>query len=507
MQKSSQHPAVVGRTRRWPASIALVVGMLALAGCVSLSPRPPDTPVSKAAALLEELDESVARAGVREAASWPLPGFPFLRSDRFLSVLGDLLPDTAAEEAWLEALRRLDREARSREIDNLPATSVDQIAAAWGRPLDRAALQREALAAADLLLQQSRLRPGFFAAARAVAKVPDEHSSLRRAVGLYPLAALPVLYLTHRSRQHFQQWFDMPLESLPRLGHLATYAPAAEVLFDAAATANLIRDSRRNPLGVPWLSPADLNALAAALAPVLQIDQAGDYDLPGRIVWREGRVTVDTGAATVYYYLSHAFWRGEPVLQLNYVFWFIARSGPQAPLIERGDLDSLTLRITLDGQGRPILIDGMNSCGCYHFAAPGPALRPLPRPWALDPFIAQPMPAEFPHARLAVRLNSGWHQVQRLRTATPETTAHAYRLVPYEVLESLPMAQGGHASIFDERGVAKDSRRWEYLLLFSMGVPDVGSMRQRGNHPIELVGSAHFDDPLLIEQRFVPATP
>jgi len=36
-----------------------------------------------------------------------------------------------------------------------------------------------------------------------------------------------------------------------------------------------------------------------------------------------------------------------------------------------------------------------------------------------------------------------------------------------------------------------------------MGIPSVGSMRQRGNHPIALRGRVHFDDPYLFEQNFV----
>jgi hypothetical protein len=35
-----------------------------------------------------------------------------------------------------------------------------------------------------------------------------------------------------------------------------------------------------------------------------------------------------------------------------------------------------------------------------------------------------------------------------------------------------------------------------------MGIPDIGSMRQRGHHAIRLVGQAYFDDPLLFEKSF-----
>jgi hypothetical protein len=35
-----------------------------------------------------------------------------------------------------------------------------------------------------------------------------------------------------------------------------------------------------------------------------------------------------------------------------------------------------------------------------------------------------------------------------------------------------------------------------------MGIPSVGSMRQRGHHAIKLVGQAHFDDPQLFDETF-----
>ena len=56
--------------------------------------------------------------------------------------------------------------------------------------------------------------------------------------------------------------------------------------------------------------------------------------------------------------------------------------------------------------------------------------------------------------------------------------------------------------MFDSRGIAKDTGRIEFLLLFPMGIPDVGSMRQRGHHAIKLVGRSYFDDPELFDKNF-----
>jgi hypothetical protein len=46
------------------------------------------------------------------------------------------------------------------------------------------------------------------------------------------------------------------------------------------------------------------------------------------------------------------------------------------------------------------------------------------------------------------------------------------------------------------------TERIEPLIFFSMGIPSIGSMRQRGHHAIELTGRDHFDDPLLFEKNF-----
>jgi hypothetical protein len=75
--------------------------------------------------------------------------------------------------------------------------------------------------------------------------------------------------------------------------------------------------------------------------------------------------------------------------------------------------------------------------------------------------------------------------------------------VPYDVLEVLPHQGGRTESIFNSEGIAKGSGRIERLILFSMGIPSVGSMRQRGHHAIELIGKDHFDNPYLFDQNFV----
>jgi hypothetical protein len=112
------------------------------------------------------------------------------------------------------------------------------------------------------------------------------------------------------------------------------------------------------------------------------------------------------------------------------------------------------------------------------------------------------MPDSFPQRRLTIRLNSGWHQVVHLGAEKKSSGLVPYRLVSYDQLEMLPNSENNYESIFNSRGIAKDSERIEFLIFFPMGIPDVGSMRQRGHHAIKLVGRSDFEDPDIFDKNF-----
>jgi hypothetical protein len=234
-------------------------------------------------------------------------------------------------------------------------------------------------------------------------------------------------------------------------------------------------------------------------------DVAAPYDQLGEVVWKDDRIEVNPEKPTVYYYLSHAFLKGEPILQINYVIWYSERAGERPPWIELGHLDGLTIRVSLDHQGKSFMTDVVMDCGCYHLFAPQKERvdRLLPRPLMFDAFMPQWLPTLSPGERLGIRVSSGWHQVQRLMAVRETLDPIFYQLLSYDVLEALPHEGGRTENIFDAGGIAKGSERPERFLLFSMGIPSVGSMRQRGHHAIELIGRVHFDDPLLFDQNFV----
>ena len=245
--------------------------------------------------------------------------------------------------------------------------------------------------------------------------------------------------------------------------------------------------------------------LAQQFSPVIIQDISAPYDRFGKIRWRKNRVVIDSGEPAVYFYLSYSFLNGRSALQVNYTVWYAERAGEGTPWIEKGPLDGLTYRVTLNEVGKPVMIDIMNNCGCYYFFVPKKEhIRNIvTKPGELEPLIPAWMPEEFPKKRAQLRVNSGWHQVQKITTDLIPSAHTEYELIPYDTLESLPKETGRQESVFTSEGIMKDSWRIEPYLFFSMGVSKVGYMRQRGHHAIKLVGREHFTNPHLFDNNFL----
>lgn len=454
---------------------------------------------------LATLDDRVIRSGVRDAASYPIPGFPYLRANRFLSFLKQKIYSQGGREQWSRWMQKLDLEAREKEISNLPEEAVSSFPHKPGTEPSRAGLSDRVKSCSERLFEHDKARPDYYEILNTLVDVPDEYSFAMRAIGLYPLVAIPVAILTEASRNKTRSWFETNLEDLPVDGQLKSFTPAKAFSLDREEIQTVLERSKKNPLEIPLPDSDQGRKIVEHFAPVFVQDVAAPYDRMGRVVWNGDCPNVEQEKPTVYYYFSNAFLKGKPILQINYVIWYSERAGQRAPTIERGHLDGLTLRVSLDEQGKPFMIDMVNNCGCYHLFAPEKERvdRMISRPLKFDPFVPQWLPDLLPGQRLAVRMNSGWHQVQRLIARQDFTEPVPYELMPYDVLENLPREDGRTESIFNFKGIAKCSERIERFILFSMGIPKIGSMRQRGHHAIELIGRTQFDGPTLFDESFV----
>jgi hypothetical protein len=463
------------------------------------SQRPPEW-----VSFFAELDSAVYQSGVRNGAYFRVSGFPYLRANRFLVSLKERLENDAQKNQWVRLMQQLDLAARKTEIQNLPEAEVRRLAAAFGFEPIRKKLHAKLIESSDTLLAHDQRRPDFFEVLQTAVQDASEYSTLMRVFGLYPLAVIPVAIVTLRVNDEIAEWHQLPEAQRPTLGTITTYSPAATVEFDEADVRNILERCRQNPLGIPLPSADDRQALLAIFAPVIIQDVAADYDQIGAVVWTDKRLSVRPDMPVAYTYISHAYDKDEPVLQLNYVFWYSERSGPNSPRIERGNMDGLTVRVSLDPQGAPSMVDIMNNCGCYHFYVPRKERieRIRPVPLAIDAFVPSWLPDDYPRHRLAIYVISGWHQVGHVGTTSRPLNVRSYQLMPYYQLEMLSKNDTRSESIFNSRGIGKHTERVESDIFIPMGVPQVGRMRQRGHHAIKFVGRAHFDDPYLFNKHF-----
>ncbi len=487
----------------------LIAALLMITGCRTppntAVPLAPLSNIEKCRQLLSLVDRAVTKAAATDTAVFRVEGYPYLRASRFLAgITPEEMNSDAVVQWWLAHMHQLDLEAREKEILNLGNHHYQQLVnqcEGVGDRRDLIALTREC---SHHLFIHALQTPGLAAHVQKAIAIPDEYRSWRRVVGLYPLLALPVAYASANAFDGFRAWHAMPPEDIPTIGAPVVYCPGGITDNERLDPSALYRKVPKDALGLPRLTSREEYRLANALAPVIDQDTVAGYDRIGSVQWHNGNVTVAPQRATGYFYFSYGRFDHQPSLQINYVFWYSHRAGDNAPWIERGRLDGFTIRISLDPTGQPVMLDIMNNCGCYHFFIPDYArIGSLKTPFmGLDPLVPAWLPEQFPDHRLSLTVNSGWHQVQHIGVTEPHATVTFYALRPYRELEMLPDESGQHRSIFDPEGIVWGSGRIEPILFFSMGIPDVGSMRQRGHHAIKLVGRAHFDHPGLFDETF-----
>ncbi len=470
----------------------LILGLLG--GCAS-SPQPlhetPEPP-RECRAWFAAAERAVMQAGVRDVQAARVPGQPHLRVDRLLAALAAGRPDGEAFGAWVARAAELAREGWTVELANLPPAARP--------PLDEGGPPGERLAAClaervAMTLADTAGRVALLDSAR----VPDAYVDWQRAVGLYPLTQFAVLAGYFRWRDALDAAYATPLAALPLRGELRRYASPRPAVSVAP------RPWSRDALGYPVLDITAQEALFARHAPLWEIDSVDDDDLPGAPAWPAGswRAAVDTGRPTVYRHLSYTRVAGAILPQLSYLLWFPARPPERDGDIYAGHLDGLWLRVTLGEDGRPLLYDTIHPCGCYHMFFPGPRLvaRPAGETVGEGFHVPQRAPELRAGERLVVRVSAGEHQLLRLHAVPASTPATPLAVRDYAVLRSLPSG-GGSRSLFGEAGLVAGSERSERFLLWPMGVPSAGAMRQWGHHATAFVGRRHFDDPGLVEAGF-----
>jgi hypothetical protein len=464
--------------------------LLLAAGCAGIDPyaRAPvsthlerDDDVGRCALLLRDADARIDAAGARDAGAPRVPGFPYLRVDRFTAGLAEQAATlgSAGFAAWSELMAQVDRQARVSELGNA------------GEPQGAAALDacRYVLAVAD---------GAEFGRLREAAAVADDYSVAMRTLGLYPLTRLLFAAGIGEWQRRTREVFAVPLAELPREGELLRYAPAPQPSALAAP-------ARSAAFALPAPAQPQLHEWARRHAPLLEIDTASDDDRIGALRWADdGLPTADTAEPVAYLRATYTRFAGRVRLQLVYMFWFPARPAEGPFDLLAGRLDGLVWRVTLDEDGQPLVYDSIHPCGCYHLFFPTDAVVAKPQPDSLDEglFAPQQAPRLAPGQRIVLRVAARTHYLQRVSAAPADTPGIGYELADERRLLSLPWPPGGTRSLYDGDGFVPGTERAERWLFWPMGIASAGQMRQWGRHATAFVGRRHFDDALLLDEYF-----
>jgi len=500
----------------------LVIGaMFYLVGCSGVPVKPRADafvagtyaePLASCMAYFRQLDGLVVGAGVGDAGARAIDGFPYLRVNRFLSRYRNIDLTGPAFEAWVDRLQALADEGRGLELRNLPASARQGLIAALphlpGMERGAGAAGKycgRLLRARVLSSEQGRER------LRERAVVAPDYSTGKRVAGLYALTLLPVSYGIHRWQRDTDELFREASRSLTVQGELIHFIPPARERLDASTgVAEVLRRSSANPLGIPEPNKKEQALLFNTFAPIWAVDVVSVDDRIGTLHWPDSGEAplVDTRRPLVYRHLSHAYFDGRVLLQLNYIFWFPSRPCTSGLDMLCGQLDGITWRITLSPEGKPLLYESMHNCGCFHLFFPTNGVRLKPPPPVLDESAHVParIPDLGPGDHLVVRIASRTHHIERVYTvAEPGDVGAAYAWADYRSLRSLPLPQGGWRSLFRPvDGVISGTERKERWFLWPMGIASPGAMRQWGRHATAFVGERHFDDPCLMQEAFFP---
>jgi hypothetical protein len=494
------------RPGRHVSLLVVFLVTIKLVGCATAPPEPEvafaaQPRLAECTTLFGGLDQLVHDNGVADVQAARIRGFPFLRVNRFLASYAADLNNNVAFAAWVERLRRLDQEGREAEIANLPSGALRRAA---GLPRSKLALDREVERCGISLQRHLLSAPQYQPVLRKRAQVPAAYRMSQRVFGLYPLSSLFVYEGVKRVHADSAREFSIPLSQLPVEGALVRYAPThSAAVLAPAEVRKIIARASDNPLGIPEPLGQDRIRLLSTFAPIWEVDVTGDFDRLG-MPRQDPSLgpTIDVERAVTFAHVSYARWHTRPLLQLNYIVWFPERPRSGAFDLLGGRLDGITWRVTLGHDGLPLVYDTMHNCGCYHMFFPTARVRVKePRPVYEEPLLV-PQQLAASTRRVVLRIATRTHYLRRVYTIDETVEDQTYAVREYSELRSLPLVNGGRRSLFRPNGLVPLTERAERWLLWPMGIPEPGAMRQRGHHATAFIGRRHFDEPDLLGRYF-----
>ena len=505
-QQPSSYPAL----QRMTAPLLMLLPVLFFAaGCQWLPPAPqPQLLGEECQRFSRRLGSAIDSHTYFDPALPPKhhhqPFYLYHRKDRFLAAFNPGELSAPEQAAWYAEMRRLGSDILKTEAARLPDAARQQLG------VDQSGI--------DQMIETCSAEYAALATATFPAMdypVPDSYSTAQRVFGIYPLLSR----LARGSIEEYRQMMTDKVQQGPQriFARYSVYRLANnEQAQQKSVTFQEIKTwfdlaTGTHPLRFPALTGLQLQQLSALYAPTTMVEHSSDADLLGRMIFSDvdnkAVPRVETGRPVMYWYPSYTHYQGKILLQLNYGFWFPERPPQDGFDIYAGPLDGLLWRVTLDTMGRPLVYDSIHQCGCYHKVyLPAGVTADLSQLENEKPlvFATGVQPAQ-PRG-LVLKIEAATHYIVDVAATLEEVTpgqgqaaAYQYQLQPYDTLLTLA-ANGTRQSLFGESGIVDHSARPERFLLWPLGVPSAGAMRQRGLHAIAFIGLRHFDEPFLWQQ-------
>lgn len=497
------------RTCEW----ALRVSSLGCLAIVSLSSGCAPTKFDEAIAYYAD------KTAVTDAAARHTTASPYYRFNAALiSDLDDVLEHRVepAQRGMAGAVLRganvLAQTSNANEIERMPASAREALAAIAGISADTAVLQSHfaELASAALKtdlddvdrLPSSELRSKLHTIRKGIEDLPDDKGRAGRRALLFWGAVPTAIGIEEQESQLAEQCLIKAHKTFDRI---AIWRPSQ-------ADGDSLIERYAPVIGMEWPTNRRYDA---------DSDRIGMVKLSGDAQRIE--VQIDPAEPTVYAYTSQAQIGGRVYQQLNYVWWFPERPAMTVRDPVAGHIDGSVIRITLDANAQPAFIESSLNCGCAHevfasnniesaareaFGSPLEGKR-----FAIensisgkrDVVVIDTFDAEPNASHPLVLSSAGYHDVYQVKfnaSATIDSTEivedASYRVVDYATLDRLPLGDG-IASMFGPDGLVHNAGRREGYLLAPSGILSAGQPRKRGTQRIRWDDHLH-DDPHLLEK-------
>ncbi|MGR5063898.1 hypothetical protein [Photobacterium sp. DNB22_13_2] len=425
--------------------------------------------------------------------------FPYLAFDRFSQSQLEQVTTDRDRSQWLDYTAQLATRQRQAEFNNLIVNRFDLPV------LDHCA---------DKLVTEAKHNDRVWdEIIEQKISIPNSYEPWLRVFGLYPLSSQVATSSIDKEKKRILLGFSEP----PR--HTASYRLAKTSLPVVDIEAWFNDALQHSTSSWPILTDDQISRLFHFYSPLIEVEQGSDDDIPGTVhyVDSQQKPSVDASKPTIYLHHSYTQLYGKTYLQLNYSLWFANRTPTSSFDPYAGEFDGVLLRLTLDHQGRPLLLDSIHHCGCYHmvFNLTDRFDFENAKPDIETPLLfKQAVPSGT--SSWSVTLSHGEHMIKQVTWSQhdnvstgkkAESKVHNLTRLDYDLLRQLPTDRHHTISLFDQRGLLPSSERLESTYLWPFGIPSAGAMRQLGHHAIAFVGIRHFDQPKLFEQIIRPVKP